>query len=235
MKVSRKGLAFFMDITEKLRSKADLEYLDFSKKIVNSSYELLGVRLPALRKLARDISKTEGYEEFLKKPKEYYEEVLLQGILAGLRKGTAKDHIRDAEAFLSGADSWGQTDSAIVGWKWIGKNPDAYRDWMKKLWNDDREFYRRTGYLISMRFYPGKEDTAETVKSFTNGGSDGYYVKMMMAWYLAERAVLYPEYVLDVLGQKRLDAWTHNKAIQKIKESFRFSKEYKQRAEELKR
>ena len=224
-----------MDITSKLRSMADLEYLDFSKKIVNSSYELLGVRLPVLRKLAKELSKTDAYDEFADKPKTFYEEVLLHGILAGLRKGTPKEHIRDAERFLSETDSWGQTDSAITGWKWIAKDPDAYRDWMKNLLNDDREFYRRTGILISMRYYPGKEDTEETVKSFAKGGSDGYYVKMMMAWYLAERAVLYPEYVLEYLGKEIPDPWTANKAIQKIRESYRFSKEYKQMAEELKR
>ncbi len=65
--------------------------------------------------------------------------------------------------------------------------------------------------------------------------SDEYYIKMAVAWYFATALAKQYDSVLPFIAEKRLDAWTHNKAIQKARESFRISFEQKEVLKKLKR
>ena len=64
--------------------------------------------------------------------------------------------------------------------------------------------------------------------------SDEYYIKMMIAWYFATALAKQYETVLPYIEERRLDVWTHNKAIQKSVESRRISPEQKVHLRSLK-
>ena len=57
--------------------------------------------------------------------------------------------------------------------------------------------------------------------------SEEYYFNMMRAWYFATALAKQYESTLPFLESKTLDTFTHNKAIQKARESFRVSPEHK--------
>ena len=65
--------------------------------------------------------------------------------------------------------------------------------------------------------------------------SEEYYVNMMRAWYFATALAKQYDAVLPYLQNHRLDEWTHNKAIQKARESFRITPEQKEYLRTLKR
>ena len=224
-----------MNIPEELTALQDPEYQEFTAKLLHTDYEVMGVRLPDLRALGKKAAKETDLFAYAAIKKRRHEEVLLLGIMMGYAKGSTENRLALIEQFTAQCDSWGQTDSAVTGWNWIKKDPAPYREWMISHLNDEREMFRRMAFLIAMRYYPGREDTETVLESLDRGGSDGYYARMMIAWYLAERANLYPDRIRDYLAENRLDAWTHNKAIQKIRESFRIEKEYKEEMTRLKR
>ena len=64
--------------------------------------------------------------------------------------------------------------------------------------------------------------------------SEEYYVNMMIAWYFATALAKQYETILPFIEGKRLDTWTHNKAIQKSVESYRITPEQKDYLRSLK-
>ena len=224
-----------MIIHEELMALRDKEYGEFSEKLLNTNYEVIGVRLPDLRALGKKAAKETDLFSYAAQEKKSHEEVLLLGIMMGFTKNTISKRLRLIDSFTAQCDSWGQTDSAITGWNWIKKDPSPYREWMISHLNDEREMFRRMALLLAMRYYPGSEDTEIVLESLDQGGSQEYYARMMIAWYLAERVNLYPERIKEYLKGNRLDSWTHNKALQKIRESYRIDQEYKEEMLRLKR
>ena len=64
--------------------------------------------------------------------------------------------------------------------------------------------------------------------------SEEYYVNMMIAWYFATALAKQYDAILPFLEEKKLDTWTHNKAIQKSVESYRITPEQKNYLKSLK-
>ena len=66
---------------DKLYKNQDREYQVFTKPIVNTSYEVIGIRSPIMKKEAKDISKS-NYKDYLSyNTFSSYEEVLLYGLI----------------------------------------------------------------------------------------------------------------------------------------------------------
>ena len=64
--------------------------------------------------------------------------------------------------------------------------------------------------------------------------TEEYYLNMMRAWYFATALAKQPDAVLPWLTERRLDVWTHNKTIQKARESYRITTEQKEYLKRLK-
>ena len=78
-----------------------------------------------------------------------------------------------------------------------------------------------------MRFYLDDAFKPEYPELVIGIRSDEYYVNMMLAWYFATALAKQYGQILPFLEQRRLDKWTHNKAIQKAVESCRITEEQK--------
>ena len=72
-----------------------------------------------------------------------------------------------------------------------------------------------------------------TLKSLKN--RDEYYIKMAIAWLLAECFVKYPDETFGYLKQSNLEKWTFNKALSKICDSYRVPSEAKQQVKLLRK
>ena len=215
------------DIQTALFALRDPAYQAFQSKLIPTidPQTVIGVRMPALRKLAREIAGTPVAEGFLQEPPHrYYEENNLHGLLIS----AIPDYdgaVAALETFLPYVDNWATCDLL---------SPRAFRTHPPQLpgqirrWLDSGETYTvRFGLEMLMSFYldecfrPEYLDWAAEVKS------EEYYVRMMVAWYFATALAKQYDAALPYLTGRRLEQWTHNKTIQKAVESYRITPEQK--------
>ncbi len=203
----------------------DEAYRDFTAGLLPTvdRQTILGVRLPALRRLARELSQTGAAAAFLTElPHRYYEENNLHAILIS----QTRDYdaaLERTEAFLPFVDNWATCDTLRPKALYTDRVLPEVRRWLAT----DREYTVRFGIgillsgFLDARFDPAQLDWVASLRS------DAYYIRMMAAWYVATALAKQPEAALPVLEQRRLDRWTHNKAIQKAVESLRIDEERK--------
>ncbi len=203
----------------------DLKYRDFHAKLMPTidKEKIIGVRVPELRKLAKRIRGTEAANEFLKKlPHKYYEEDNLHAFLVEQIKDF-DEALSETERFLPYIDNWATCDMFYP--KVFKKYPERLMPKIKEWIKSDRTYTVRyaIGLLMRMDF---REEHMEMVSRVR---SDEYYVNMMIAWYFATALAFNCEEAIKYIEEKRLDAWVHNKTIQKAIESYRIDGELKRK------
>ena len=188
---------------------------------------VIGVRVPALRKLAKQLAGTAQAEVFLQAlPHGYYEENNLHAFLIELIRDYDRA-LAETEAFLPYINNWATCDCFC---------PKVFAKHKKELlvpirrWLDSGEVYTvRYGMEMLMRYYLDDAFRPEYLEWVADVHSTEYYINMMRAWYFATALAKQPDAALSWLTEKRLDLWTHNKAIQKAVESRRIPPGMKQR------
>ncbi len=217
-----------MTIFERLSACGSEKYRDFQSKLVPNfpKETILGVRTPDLRKITRDIKATEEAKVFLTQlPHRYYEENLVHFFLIS----TIRDFdecVNAVELFLPYVDCWPVCDQSSP--KVFVKNHDKLLPFIKK-WIDSEHVYTvRFGIRILMNEFLGEDFRPEYPEWVAMVKREDYYIKMMVAWYFATAlAKRYDESVVYI-EERRLEPWTHKKAIQKAVESFRVPEEHKE-------
>ena len=216
-----------MDIRERLFSLQDLKYKDFQAGLLPNIEpdRIIGVRIPALRSLAKEISGTAESETFLQTlPHQYYDENTLQGILISMKKDL-EDCLSSLDAFLPYVDNWATCD--VIKPISFRKHPPLLRQKIRGWLRSDLTYTIRFGIRMLMDFYLDDAFQPEYLNWAAEGSSEEYYVQMGIAWYFATALAKQPEVVLPYITGQRLDPWTHNKTIQKACESYRIPQETK--------
>lgn len=210
------------------------KYKEFHSKLCFTKYEILGIRLPIIRKIAKEISKT-NYEDFLKLTKtKYYEEVLIEGLVIS----TIKDEsIFDKyfNKYIPKIDNWGICDSFCNSLNIVIKNPTKYFNLCKELSLSNEEFISRVGLIIILNYFIKQEYLKDIFNILDSITSDKYYINMAQAWLICELYIYYPQETEKYLKNNKLNNFTHNKSISKIRESYRIPKEKKDYLNTLKR
>lgn len=223
-----------MDITKELFKMQDLNYRDFHSKLMPGidKETIIGVKIPDLRKFAKEYSKNEESKEFLKKlPHKYYEENNLHAFV--IEKITDfEEALYQTEIFLPYIDNWATCDMFMP--KVFLKNKDKILKKIQEWIKSDEPYIVRYAIGLLMKLFLDEDFNEKYLKLVSEVESDHYYVKMMVAWYFA--TALSKQYDLSVryIEEKRLDKWTHNKTIQKAVESKRISKATKEYLKTLK-
>ena len=221
-------------ITEHLLSLQDEGYRRFHSKLMPTveSDVIIGVRTPVLRKFAKQLSGTQEAKQFLQElPHHYYEENNLHGFLL--------EEIKDFDTciaalnvFLPYVDNWATCD--MMSPKVLEKDLKSLYAWVK-TWIGSKETYTiRFGVNMLMKYYLDEAFLPEYPELVASIQSEEYYVKMVVAWYFATALAKQYKEVLPYLEEKRLDVWTHNKAIQKAVESYRITADQKKYLKTLK-
>ena len=220
-------------ITNELILLKDEKYKEFNEKICpDTSLELLGIRVPILRKFAQKIVNSTEYdvEEFLKnKDVKFFEEVQLQGFIIGYKKMNFENKLELIESFIPRIDSWGITDTFIPTLKVKNNDLKLYWDFILKYVKSDKEFEVRFAVVSMLDYYITENYVDEVIKILNSISHDGYYVKMAIAWTFAEIGIKYNDKVMNFLQRKNnLDKFTYNKTLQKMIESFRIDNSQKE-------
>lgn len=209
------------EIKKRLRSLADDKYRSFISGLVPETDNILGVRLPQLRKLAREIADGDWRAYIGTADDEYFEEIMLQGFITGLVKVDPEERLRLIEGFIPKIHNWSVCDSFSAGLKFAGRHKERVWEFLQPYFKSDREFEIRFAVVMGMDYFIDDEYIDEFIGLMDKIRHDGYYVKMAVAWAISECYVRFPGKTLAYLRNNDLDDFTYNKALQKIIESNR--------------
>jgi 3-methyladenine DNA glycosylase AlkD len=215
------------EIREKLFSLQDEKYKVFQCKLMPTvnPEKVIGVRTPHLRKLSKELYKEGKAEEFMKNlPHDYYEEDNLHATFIEKIKDF-DECVNELDRFLPFVDNWATCD--MMNPKALKKNPEKLREkafeWMKS-----KDTYTvRYGIGVFMRHFLKEDFEVEYAEKIAEIRSEEYYINMMVAWYFATALAFQYEAILPFFEEQKLPTWTHRKAIQKAKESYRITAEQK--------
>lgn len=222
-------------IQERLFALQDTEYQAFTQKLnpTVSPDAVIGVRLPDLHRLAKELRGSEEADAFLAVlPHKYLEENHLHSMLIGEIRDfdTA---LREAERFFPYVDNWAVCDTLRS--KAFAKTPERLLPAIGRWLSDKHPFTVRYAILCLMTYFLDERFDERYPAMVAAVKSDHYYVNMMIAWYFATALAKQYEATVPYIEENRLDIWTHNKAIQKAIESYRVSAEHKAYLRTLKR
>ncbi len=186
---------------------------------------IIGVRIPALRQLAKELKGTDEAAAFLSVlPHAYFEEYLLHAFLIGFIKDF-EQAVTQVDRLLPYLNSWALTDSMRI--KAFDKAPEALLPHIDSWLSDDHPYTVRYGVLCLMNYFLDDRFKPAYLEKVAAIQSDEYYVRMMQAWYFATALAKQYAATLPFIENTRLEKWTHNKAIQKAIESYRVTSEQK--------
>lgn len=222
------------EIEARLFALQDTKYRDFQCRLMPNvpPERMIGVRTPALRKLAREYAKEPASAEFLKLlPHRFYEENNLHACLIEQMRnyGAAVAAVNE---FLPYVDNWATCD--MMSPKVFAKHLPELLGQIR-IWAASGQTYTvRFGIGMLMEYFLDDAFQPELLELAAGIKSSEYYVNMMVAWYFATAVAKQPEAALPYFTGRKLPVWTHNKAIQKSIESFRVPEETKKYLRTLK-
>lgn len=224
----------YTEYLEYLQSIKEEQYKNFHSKLCFTKYEILGIRVPTLKKIANKIIKTD-YQEFLKLcQNKYYEEVFIEGlIIANIKEENIfLDYFKE---YIKKIDNWAICDTFCNSLKIINNNPQKYFKLCKKLSLSKKEYISRVGLVIILNFFVKEEYLEEIYNILNTINSDKYYINMAQAWLICELYIKYSQPTEKFLISNNLNKFTQNKSISKIRDSYRISKEKKDYLNTLKK
>ena len=242
------------EIRDRLNKMSDADYVKFSASLIPASGRgtMLGVRLPALRDYAKELSKGDWRQELSYEEDLYFEETMLRRMILGYACQDIEELFACLKDFIPRVQNWSVCDSVCSGLKLVEKYPEKTWDFLQPYLKSGEEFPCRVGLImllnhfvklgedkkkisrkrsVTMADLQGQEETGgylePILQALDREFTEGYYAQMAAAWLLAELFVTYPVRTLRGLRELHLDAFTRKKAVQKIRESRIPDKEVK--------
>ena len=217
-----------LELRKQLFSMQDLSYRDFHAKLMPTidKETIIGIRTPQLRKFAKEFAKSDDCEQFLNDlPHQYYEENNLHGSLLEMDKDYDK-LVEKLDEFLPHVDNWATCDMIRpkVFKKYLPELLSKVKEWLAS----EHVYTIRYGIGMLLSYYLDDDFRPEYLEWVAQIRSEEYYINMMIAWYFATALAKQYDVAVKYIEEKRLDNWTHNKAIQKAIESYRITDEQKE-------
>lgn len=218
----------YKDFVESLINIRDEKYKEFhSSLVLNSKYEMIGIRVPTMKKIAKEIAKTTDLEKFFEYAQDkYYEEVMIQGLVIS--------HIKDEKLFykyfkkhINKIDNWALCDTFCSAIKIIKKYEDKYFKEAINMSLNKKEFISRVGLVIILDHFISRENINTIYETLNKINSDKFYINMAEAWLVCELYIKYSSETKEFIKNNNLNKFTQNKAISKIHDSYRVSAEEK--------
>lgn len=228
------------EITAKLYDLAEEDYRVFNSRLLPGASRVLGVRLPEMRKLAKETAKGD-FRAYLEEAQRkitadsIHEEIMVQGLVIGYAKMEKKEYRKYLDEFVPKISNWSVCDSCVSGFKFMRTDPEYWFAYLKTYRESKEEFELRFMIVAMLDYFVDEEHIDEILSICDKIRHNGYYVKMAVAWIIQVCYVKFPEKTRRLLENNSMDDFTHNKAIQKIRESYQVSREEKEELNRLKR
>ena len=225
------------EIRKLLEDLAEPDFRKFSSSLIPGLAPgfLLGVRLPKLRKIAREMARKDP-EGYLRNARcDSFEEIMLQGMVIGNLKGEPNTLFPLIESFLPKIDNWSICDSFCSSLKIAREYPEATWKLLRPLFQDQRAYYVRFAVVMAIFYFIQKPYLPEIFAFLDEISLDSYYVRMAVAWAVSICFREFPEETMTYLETAALDQFTYEKSLQKITESLKTDAKTKALIREMKR
>lgn len=232
---SGKPEEYNIQIRKQMEQLAEPEFQQFTAKLLPGVEHILGVRLPLLRRMARQIAKGDWKTYLCHASDDSYEEVMLQGMVVGYARGDLQEKREFLERFIPKIDNWSVCDSACSTIKLAKSQPEEFWEFLQQYLNSREEFQIRFGLVQLLDYYVNEKYLPRVLEAVQQVYQEAWYVNMAQAWAISICYREFPEATLPVLKKNSLNDFTHNKAIQKITESLKVSGEKKELVKTLRR
>lgn len=226
--------AYYKGLRQQLFEFQDRSYRDFHASLMPTvdKEKIIGIRVPILRKFAKEYAKKAEAAEFLSAlPHKYYEENNLHAFI--IEKISDFDEaVKAVDDFLPYIDNWATCD--MMSPKVFAKHPEKLLDKITEWISSGKTYTVRFGIGMLMRYFLDERFDVKYLELVSSVKSDEYYVNTMVAWFFATALAKQYETAVKYIEHKILPVWTHNKAIQKSVESYRITDEQKKYLKMLK-
>ena len=203
-----------LTIKENLLQLAENENKKFTESLHPGIENVLGIRIPALRRLGAQIAK-DDWESYLQTADTYYmEERMLQGmVISNLKMKDTQAYLSLVARFVAIINSWAVCDTFDFYGKqrFVDKNKKRVWLFLEDRMKSDKEYEIRFGVVMAMAHYIDEEYIDNVLQWMDRISHEGYYVKMAVAWALSVCYVKFPQKTMNYLKENHLDDFTYNK------------------------
>ena len=213
---------------------SEKKYLEFNKKICNSNYPMIGVRTNYIKRVAKEVAKTDVLSFFLVNENKYYEEVLLEGFVIS--------NIKDFDVvmqyfnkYLDKVDCWAICDMLCSSMKIVKKHKEFYLLRIEEYLKSEKQYIVRVGIVLLLQYYIEDKYLNKIFEITDSLNREEYYIKMAVSWLLSICYIKYQKETETYLKKCKLDSFTYNKTISKICDSYRVNKVDKERLKKTRR
>ena len=228
----------FEYVKEELLKNSSEDLAKFNTKLCpDTKKQVLGVKIPVLRKLAKQIVKEDGFK-FLNEfeSNQYMEEVSLEGLVIASLKMNMPEKLNLIKDFVPKIDSWCISDTFCPTINLKDKDLKLVWEFILPYTNSTKEFEVRFAVIMMLDYFLIDSYIDDVISVLDSIKNDGYYAKMAVAWTIAEIGIKYNAKAMSYLkGDNFLDKFTYNKALQKMIESYRIKPEQKEILKKMKR
>lgn len=223
----------YNDFIDYLFDIRDIKYRDFHSGL-GVGDNVIGIRTPLLRKMAKEISKG-NYSEFLNMlGNDYYEEITLYGLIVCNVKDIDVS-VKYLDIYKNRINNWASCDLFCSSYKIVNKYKDYYWKYINDNIGSDNLWIRRMCYVLIISYYIEEKYLDDIFDLCNNYNTNDYYVQMAVSWLISICYIKFRDRTIVYIKNNELDDFTHNKAVQKIRESYRVSSEDKELLNKFKR
>ena len=222
-------------IRKELRLSADKEYQQFQASLIPGVSCMMGVRVPKLREIAKRTAREDYWGYVTEYDRTVYEELMIRGMMIGYGKLTVEEEQKELKEFVPLLNNWSICDSCCATYHFMKKDQQEWFSYLKEWLKSGQEYEIRFAVVCLLDYFVEETYLPSLLTLFSEITSDAYYVKMAVSWALSVCYVKFPEETEKLLESGRLDAFTQNHTIQKIRESRRVSQANKERLKKRKR
>ena len=216
----------------------ELEDLIKDKKIIEDNpcdfKNYYGIRLPELRKIAKVIAKEKRYEFFVEKHTSF-EELTIHAYAIGYLKEDVETCLKYLKEFIPLVDNWSVNDSLCQNMKFARTYPKEVFEFIKTMKDSDNEWEIRVVAVTLLSHFLNDEYIDEVIEILDSLKRQSYMARMVIAWAFATVMAKYEDKMLNYLERSSLDNWTFNKALCKMRESFRVSEKAKEKIKNMRK
>lgn len=221
------------NIKEELFRIKEVSYKKFSASLLPGVDNVLGVRLPFLRNIAKSVSRSDFRTFFKENDDEFLELTMIEAMTIGELKLDFDIILNYVENFIPKINCWSICDTFCAGLKIIKKNKQQTKRFLEKYFNSDKEYEIRFAYVILLDYFI-ESDYNYVIKKLSEFNHEAYYSKMAAAWCLSICLVKNYNECINDIKTKKFHPWVLNKGIVKATESLRLSEAQKEELRKLK-
>ncbi len=224
-------------IQKRLFEWQDLNYQEFNAKLLPTvdKEKIIGVRLPTMRKIAKELAKGDVHTYLSTWNDDYYEETMLRGMVIGYAKLDFEWQLKYIAEFIPHIDNWAVCDSFCTGLKGTKKHQNEMWQFLQSYAASSEEYNARFAAVMLLNYFIDELFIHKTLMLLDSIQNEKFYTQMAVAWAISVCYMKFPEITETYLKTSTQDHFTYNKALQKIIESKQIDKDTKEKMRTMKR